>query len=155
MFMSSGTRAQSLYFRADGSIQGDVIYGPSGSAALRHVNNNDGTNTTTVTETDATVQALPFETIRNGGEANNTFVFDPGHGLGIVQQFRGKGADHDTLSFKGADFGNSIAEVLAHTHQYKGVGTYIGDPVSGDAVRITNISKAELAVNKADIAFHA
>ena len=154
-FTSTGARTQTLYFRDDGSVQKQVVYAPSGSAALQRVNNPDGTETTTVTETGATVQALAFDTIKNGSAPGNTFVFDPGDGLDVVQQFRGAGADHDTLSFKGSDFGNSIGQVLADTHQYRGVGTYIVDPVSGDAVRITNVSKAELAANKGDIAFHA
>lgn len=156
-FTSYGARKETLYFRADGSVQGEVLYDYNNindSVALRRVNNADGTSTTTVTESGATVQAAVFDTITNGSEPGNTFVFDPGDGLDVVKQFRGNGTDHDTLSLKGSDFDNSIAEVLANTHQYRGVGTYIVDPSTGDAVRLTNVSKAELVANKSDIAFH-
>lgn len=154
-FTSLGTRTQTLYLRADGSVREQDTFGAQDLVVTRRVNNDDGTNTIAVKQGGATVPTFQFDTIQNSMEPTNTFIFDPGHGLDVVQQFRGNGTDHDTLSFKGSDFGNSIAEVLANTHQYRGVGTYIVDPVSGDAVRLTNVSKAELAVNKGDITFHA
>lgn len=154
-FTSLGARTQTFYLRADGSVREQDTFDSQSRLVTQRVNNDDGSNTISVKQGGVTVPTFQFDTIQNSAEPNNTFVFDPGHGLDVVRQFRGTGADHDTLSFKGSDFGNSIATVLANTHQYKGVGTYIVDPVSGDAVRLTNVSKAELAVNTGDIAFHA
>ena len=94
-----------------------------------------------------------FDTFENHGAPNNTFVFDPGHGLDVVQQFRLDGADHDSLSFAGSDFGNSIAEVLQNSHNAKG-GVVILDPTSGDTVKLTGITKQQLSANRGDFAFH-
>lgn len=154
-FTSVGARTQTFYLRADGSVREQDTYGSESREVTKRVNNADGSNAITVMAGGVTVPTFQNDTIQNSAQPSNTFVFDPGHGLDVVKQFRGNGADHDTLSFKGSDFGNDIADVLANTHQYRGVGTYIVDPVSGDAVRLTNVSKAELAVNTADITFHA
>ncbi|RYC28842.1 hypothetical protein D3273_27140 [Lichenibacterium minor] len=154
-FTNLGARTQTFYLRADGSVREQDTYGLESREQTRRVNNDDGSNAISIMAGGVTVPTFQYDTIQNSAQPSNTFVFDPGHGLDIVKQFRGNGADHDTLSFKGSDFGNDIATVLANTHQYRGVGTYIVDPVSGDAVRLTNVSKAELAVNTGDITFHA
>ena len=154
-FNAVGGRTDTLYFRANGSLQGQVSYTASGSLAWRSVNNPDGSNLTTMAAGGVTLPSFAFDTIRNAGEPDNTFVFDPGHGLDFVQQFRGGGADHDILSFQGSDFGNSIAEVLANAHQSRNGGVAIVDPTTGDAVHVPNLSKAELVANRSDIAFHS
>ena len=101
-----------------------------------------------------TLNSDKFDTYRNDGKPNTSFVFNPGHGLDVVNQFRGDGADHDTVSLLGTDFGNSIATVLrnsANTAQ----GVVITDPTAGDTVKLTGITKAQLVHNQGDFAFHA
>ena len=98
-----------------------------------------------------TLQALaPLTT---SGTPGHTFVFDPGHTVDVVQQFRVAGVDHDTLSIPGVDFDNSIADVLRDTHNVGG-SAVITDPTSGDTVWLAGITKAELKANQGDFAFH-
>ena len=94
-----------------------------------------------------------FDTFQNHEEPNNTFVFDPGHGLDVVGGFRVDGTDHDRISLLGSDFSNSVAEVLRNTHNVGG-SAVITDPTSGDTVKLAGITKAELKANQGDFAFH-
>ena len=102
-----------------------------------------------------TFESWQYDVFNNNGAPSSTFVFDPGYGRDVVNLFRAGGADHDTVSLKGSDFGNSIAAVLQNTHRLPGGGSLIVDPTSGDAVRLTGITKAQLVHNQSDIAFHA
>ena len=90
----------------------------------------------------------------DGGMPETTFVFDPGYGCDAVRLFRVDGTDHDTLSFSGSDFGNSVAAVLQNTQQQKG-GAVIVDPVTGDSVTLFGVSKQQLVANRQDVTFHA
>ena len=67
------------------------------------------------------------------------------------------GDDHDTLSFKGSDFGNTpagqLASLLNHAHDTAG-GLVITDPTSQDKLRIGNVTKSQLVQNERDILFH-
>ncbi len=112
-----------------------------------------GTHTVDVQGSGQTLTSDFFDTFRNHGEPGNTFVFDPGHGLAVVSQFRVDGTDHDTMSLLGSNFGNSIADTLRNTHNVGG-SAVITDPTSGDTVRLAGVSKAELKANQGDFIFH-
>ena len=97
-----------------------------------------------------------FDDYKNGGQPQTTFVFNPGHGLDTVSLFRPDNTDHDTLSFKGSDFDNSVAQVLGNTYQTRGGTSVIFDPASGDLVKLVGVTKKELATYaQQDITFHA
>ena len=138
---------------------GVTTYDADGSAVLSttHVKTN-GSQTVNVGGSGLTLQSNFFDTFDNHGNPGNTFVFDPGHGLDIVNQFRVNGTDHDSLSFLGSDFGSTpavqLASVLANTTN-TAQGAVITDPTSGDTVLLKGITKAELKANTADITFHA
>ena len=107
---------------------------------------------------DQTLTSDFFDTFNNHGDPGNTFVFNPGHGLDIVNQFRVNGVDHDGLSFLGSDFGSTpaaqLAAVLQNASNGPG-GVTIMDPTSGDTVRLAGVTKAQLVHNKQDFTFHA
>ena len=94
----------------------------------------------------------------DGGMPETTFVFDPGYGHDAVRLFRADGIDHDTLSFKGSDFGadpaSQLAGVLANTHFVKG-RTVITDPATQDTVKLFGIGKQQIVANRQDFTFHA
>ncbi len=113
----------------------------------------DGSRRVTVEASGQTLSSAFFDTFVNGKQPDNTFVFDPGHGLDEVSGFRVGGTDHDTVSLLGSDFGNSVAEVLRNT-QNGGGGAVITDPTSGDTVRLAGITKAQLSHNRGDFEFH-
>ena len=72
--------------------------------------------------------------------------------------FRADGIDHDTLSFKGSDFGadpaSRLASVLANTHFENG-GAVITDPATQETVKLSGVSKQQLVANQQDFTFHA
>ncbi len=154
-FLSDGASVNSapapFTFYADGH---ESTTTPTGEPGTSTVFRKDGSSAVSILAGGQTLHSSYFDTFNNGGAPENTFVFDPGHGLDIVQLFRVNGEDHDVLSFKGADFANSIAEVLGNTHQVRGVGAVIYDPTSGDTVRLDGITKAQLVHNQGDITFH-
>ena len=94
-----------------------------------------------------------FDTFQNHSHPDNTFVFDPGFGLDVVNQFRVNGVDHDTISLAGADFNNDIATVLHNTRNASG-GVLISDPNSGDTVKLAGINKSQIVNNQSDFSFH-
>lgn len=95
------------------------------------------------------------DTITNHYEGYNTFVFDPGHGSSLVNGFRLRGTQHDTLSFSGTDFGSSIAAVLRNSSNAQdGGGVVITDPATGDTVQLARVTKQQLINNRVDLAFH-
>lgn len=112
-----------------------------------------GARTLAVTSPGQTIAPGGSGTVLNHGQPDTTFVFDPGHGTTAVHGFRVGGTDHDTLSLPRSDFAG-IADVLRHTRATAS-GLAIDDPATGDVVRLTGVSKAELAQNRRDIAFHA
>ncbi|MGI3903291.1 MAG: hypothetical protein ACRYGP_13435 [Janthinobacterium lividum] len=117
-----------------------------------------GARTVDVEANGQTLTSDVFDTFNNHGAAGNTFVFDPGHGIDIVNQFRVGGDDHDTLSFLGSDFGATPAAQLAavlHNASNGPGGVTITDPTSGDAVKLTGFTKAQLVHNRGDFTFHA
>ena len=114
----------------------------------------DGSRTVDVQAYGQTLTSGTFDTWKNHGAPDNTFVFNPGHGLDVVHQFRVGGDQHDTLSFSGTDFGNDLAQILRNTHNVQG-GVTIVDPTTQDAVKLIGITKQQLAANRADFAFHA
>ena len=102
---------------------------------------------------DVTSDLDRLTTFHNGFAPDNTFVFNQGHGLSVVNGFRANGTDHDTISLPSADFAN-FADVLHNMHNTAG-GAIVIDPVSGDTLRIADVSKAELRANPGDFKFHA
>lgn len=115
---------------------------------------SDGSRQVDIMAGDQTLTSNFFDTFQNHENPNNNFVFDPGHGLDVVNGFRVDGTDHDTVNLLGSNFGASIAEVLRNT-QTVGGSTLITDPTSGDTVRLAGITKAELKANQGDFMFHA
>ncbi len=130
-------------------------YTPDGSAETSVANfRPDGSRLVDVKAANLSLEGGSSDTFLNHQQPNNTFVFDPGHGLDVVQQFRVNGSGHDTVSLSGADFGNSIAAVL-HNTTNAAAGVVITDPTSGDTVRLVGVTKAQLVHNQGDFAFHA
>ncbi|MGI4768919.1 MAG: beta strand repeat-containing protein, partial [Janthinobacterium lividum] len=114
-------------------------------------------NGSDVVQIDAGGQTLTSgfaDTFNNHGAPSTTFVFNSGYGLDSINQFRVDGDDHDTISLLGSDFHNSIAAVLHNTVDTQH-GVAISDPTSGDTVRLTGITKAELVHNRQDFTFHS
>ena len=136
------------------AVAQEVLYGPSGDDVIGISNaHRNGTSTVHVEASGQTFASTAFDTFDNGGTPSNTFVFSPGHGLDVINLFRAGGDDHDTISLPSADFAN-MADVLNHTRNTAG-GALIHDAVSGDDVRLTGVSKAELKANPSDFSFHA
>lgn len=117
------------------------------------VTNRNGSRTVDITSPGHTIASGYRDTFQVHGMAATTFVFDPGYGADVLNAFRLNGADHDTISLPGADFANSIADILRHTQNVSG-GVRIVDPTSGDSIRLTGITKAQLQHNRQDFAFH-
>lgn len=140
---------------ADGSVTGGATYASDGSPLTTTRDLVNGTDVVDVLAGGQTLASHSFDTFDDHGQPGNTFVFEPGHGLDIVRSFRGDGADHDVLSFASADFDGSLAELLQNTRPLQGGSCLITDPASGDTVRLSGVSKAQLAANPGDIAFHA
>ncbi|WP_165361300.1 beta strand repeat-containing protein [Lichenibacterium ramalinae] len=137
-----------------GFVAQQVLFNPDGSEAIGLTNlHRDGSSTVKVGDGGQTFQTDFFTTFLNGSAPDNTFVFNQGHGLSVVDGFRANGTDHDTISLPSADFAN-VADVLRNTHNTAG-GAAITDPVSGDTIRIAGVSKAELKANPGDFKFHA
>ena len=142
-----------------GTATGAATGGQAGAAAaatdpgFTAVAHRDGSRTVAVTAPGHTISSYYRDTILVNGAADTTFVFDPGYGLDVLKDFRVSGTDHDTISLSGADFSNSIAEVLRHTQGVAG-GVRIVDPTSGDSIRLAGITKAQLLHNRQDFAFH-
>ena len=151
-FDKYGGRTTTTYFKDDGSIEGNLVYSFGGSAARSTTFHEDGSGTVNIDSSGQTIPSNYFDTFLNHNHPSNTFVFDPGHGLDIIQQFHATGADHDTISLLRSDF-NSIADVLRHTQSFTS-GSVIHDPTSGDTIRLPGVSKTELISNRQDIAFH-
>ena len=142
--------AEQDVYTADGSATTSVsLFRGDGSTT------NDASRRTTIMAAGQTFTSDQFDDFKNGGTPETTFVFNPNHGLDTISLFRPDNVDHDTLSFKGSDFGNSIANVLRDTHQTAGGSSIITDPTTGDTVKLVGITKAELRANQGDFAFHA
>ncbi len=136
------------------AVAQEVLYSPSGDQVIGISNiHRDGTTTVGVEASDQAFTSHYYETFNNGGAPSNTFVFSPGYGHDIVHEFRADGADHDTISLPSADFAN-MADVLSNTRNTS-AGALITDAVSGDTIRLTGVSKAELKANPSDFSFHA
>ncbi|WP_255722503.1 hypothetical protein [Lichenibacterium dinghuense] len=135
----------------------------NGSLTTEVRDKNDGSHAVSIYQGGQTVQSNFFDTFNNGGAPDTTFVFDPGFGRDVVSLFRVDGADHDVLSFKGSDYGNDIATVLASARNTN-AGLLITDPTASspgggpgthDTLLLKGITKQQLAANQGDIAFHA
>lgn len=138
----NGFTARQTRYTADGNSQTAV-------SLFR----DDGSRNVNVKNAGATYTSSFFDTFQNNGQPDNTFVFTQNHGLDTVKLFRVDGADHDTISLPQSDF-TSVAQVLQNTTSYGG-NSKIVDPVTGDAVRIVGVTKAQLTANQGDFAFHA
>ncbi|MGI4768676.1 MAG: beta strand repeat-containing protein [Janthinobacterium lividum] len=136
------------------AVAQEVLFSPSGDQVIGISNmHRDGTTTVNVEQSGQAFTSHYYEMFDNGGAPSNTFVFSPGFGRDIINQFRVGGDDHDTVSLPSADFAN-MADVLSHTRNTS-VGAVIHDAVSGDAVLLTGVNKAELKANPSDFTLHA
>lgn len=152
-YAAGGAYTGSTFFRASGAVGRTTAAAADGSALSAATVRPDGSSVVDVEAPGQTLHASFFDTFLNHGAPTTTFVFDPGHGLDVVRQFRAGGSDHDTVSLLASDFGNSIAEVLRDTTNQAG-GAVIVDPTSGDAVKLAGVTKGQLAANRGDFAFH-
>ena len=105
----------------EGGLGADQLFGDAGNDILSGDEGND---------------------IMNGGTGNDRFVFDSGEGDDRINGFVAGGVD-DRLDLRDAAFDfTSFAQVLAHaTNTSTGVLIDLG---SGDSVRLTGVSEAEL-----------
>lgn len=139
---------------ADGAFVAREVQGSSdgGGATVVTFFRDDGSSRARILQAGQTVQSGRNETFLNDGRPNDTFVFDPGHGCGVVQGFLSGGADHDVISLPSSDFA-SVADVLHDTRQTS-QGALITDPVTGDAVLMSGIGKGTLVANAHDLTLH-
>ncbi len=130
------------------------VFGADGTLLYGIRNKNNGVQSVKV-EDGGTTQTSDSQTnYNNNGAPSTTFVFNPGHGADVVSLMLVNGLDHDTLSLLGTDFHHSIAAVLHNTTDTP-QGSVTFDPVTGDTVRLTGVSKSELVHHKQDFTFHA
>ncbi len=114
---------------------------------------SDGQRFVAVQAPDQTVDLQPFDVVFNGRQGGNTFVYNPGDGIDVIDGFKAGGADHDTLALPSSDFTN-LADVLRNTGDVQG-SAFITDPKTGDAIRLAGVTTAELKANSKDFTFHA
>ena len=124
---------------------------------------NDGSHGTSIYQGGQTVTSNAFDTFYNNGAPDTAFVFNPGYGRDVVDLFRVDGPDHDVLSFKGSDYGNSVATVLNNSRD-TAAGLLLTDPTASspgggpgthDTLLLKGITKQQLVQNQADIEFHS
>ncbi|WP_165359594.1 beta strand repeat-containing protein [Lichenibacterium minor] len=154
---ATGTAGFSLsgFPARDGFTAEQDTYNVDGSAPLSTSQfMPDGERTTGVTAPGQTLSADYTDAFDANYQGGNTFLYHAGHGANVVDEFRLRGAQHDTLSFAGSDFGNDVANVLAQAHYAQG-GVVITDAVTQDTVQLIGVTKKQLAANAGDIAFHA
>ena len=113
----------------------------------------NGSRTVEVRSPDQTLTSNAYDIFENHHRADTRFVFEPGFGIDVVAGFRLGGPGHDVIDLPAADFG-SIADVLRNTGDIQG-SAFITDPVTGDAIRVAGVTKAELVHHQADLALHA
>lgn len=166
---TGGTAAAQASYSLTGVLQVSAYaarqdrYMADGSAVTaRDLFKADGSERANVLARGQTFASSFFDRFENGGAPETTFVFSPGFGRDVVDLFRVGGADHDTLSFKGSDYGNDIATVLASAKNTS-AGLLITDPVASspgggpgthDTLLLKGITKQQLAANQGDIGFH-
>ena len=129
---------------------------PDGTLLTQELDRNSGGHLLGIETSGQTVTSSYYDTfvvdVADGAAGNNTFVFDPGFAVDTVHYFSATGRNHDTLSLASSDF-NNIAAVLRDT-QDGPHGLTITDPTSHDQIRLLGVTKAQLAANPKDIAFH-
>lgn len=152
---SSGQANYSLQGGLSGTFTArQTSYTPDGNAETAVTKfRDDGSRVVNVKTDGTTYTSSFFDTFQNNGEPSNTFVFTQNHGLDTIKLFRVAGADHDTISLPQSDF-TSVAEVLQNTTSKGGTSTIV-DPVTGDAIRLAGVTKAQLTANQGDFTFHA
>ena len=156
--VGASASVQSLYSLQAGikgkeHVAQQVDYTPDGSAEVAVLNyKRDGSSSVQVLDEGQTFRSSDRDTFHNGGEPGNTFVFSQGYGHDVVDLFRAHGSDHDTVSLPSRDFAD-MAVVMSATHDARG-GAVITDPATGDRVKLTGVSKAELKANPSDFTFH-
>lgn len=123
------------------------------AASITVITRRDGSRVVDVGAGGQTLHADAFTTFLNHGQGSNAFVFDPGYGLDVVRQLRIGGPSHDVIDLPSSDFA-TIADVLRHTRD-AGNAAVIRDPASGDTLRLTGVSKAQLAHNPGVFTLHA
>ncbi len=107
---------------------------------------------TTATAPGQTLTSTANDKFDAHGQADTTFVFKPGFGQDIVQNFVTGGDAHDILSLPSADFA-SIAAVLRNTHTLDG-SAVITDPTTHDTIKLVGVSKHDLKANPGDLTLH-
>ena len=102
------------------------------------------------------VNGLTIHSILNdhmtGGGNDETFIFKPYFGSDTVEDFKFGGARHDILSLPSADLA-TFADVLKNTAMTHGHAVI--NVNAANEIILLNVTKAELAANKADFKFHA
>ena len=153
--------------RSDVASPASLARPPEGSGFVAEIDSYDGGAQTSVALIRAnghrqvdvltggqTLASSGFDVFLNHGAPDNTFVFDPGFGRDVVRQFRIGGDGGDTLALSGADFDNSVAEVLRDSRMVSGA-VVISDPVTGDILRLAGVTKRELIAGRDAVTFHA
>ena len=137
-----------------GFVTEQDLYTPDGSDFVSLTQYRPGgVSRVDVHDAGQTFKADYYTTFNNRGAPDNTFVFSQGNASSVIHGFRASGADHDTVSLPSADF-QDFASVIANTQNARG-GAVITDPTTGDTVKLTGVSKAELKANPAAFTFHA
>ena len=130
----------------------------AGAVLSRSLFRDSGQRAVDVEQGGQTLQSAFKDHWNNHGAPESTFVFTPGYGQDVINLFRVDGSDHDSLSFKGSDFGtdpaSQLATILANTQDARG-GVVITDPTTKETVQLLGISAAKLTQNQGDFTFHA
>lgn len=96
-----------------------------------------------------TLHSTTDDTFYDGGQADTTFVFQPGFGQDLISGFLDGGSGHDIVSLPSSDF-TSIAGILRDTRATPS-GAVIQDPATGDTLTLAGTSRAELARHPGDL----
>ena len=154
---SNGAVATTTYDFTDQDGQGFYAYqateDANGAPLQEVVDNDDSTHTIVGYQNGETLTTQGDDTFTGGG-SNETFVFDSVYGHDTITDFATylTGAGHDTISLPTSEFLNPAAVLKATVDTPQGAVITAPD---GDTIFLMNVSKAVLAANSADLAFHS
>jgi hypothetical protein len=154
---SNGAVATTTYDFTDQDGQGfnayQVTEDASSNPLQEVVDNDDGTHTIVGYQNGQTLTTQGDDTFTGGG-SSETFVFDSIYGHDAITDFATylTGAGHDTISLPTSEFANAAAVLNATVDTPQGAVITAAD---GDTILLMNVSKAMLAANSADLAFHS
>ena len=129
-----------------------IVKNAAGAVQEEIVDNDDGSHTILGFQNNLTFNSIGDDVFTGGG-SGETFVLQAVYGHETITDLVTylSGAGHDILSFSTSEFANATAVLNAITDTSAGA---IITAANGDTVTLLGVSKAMLAANTADLAFH-